>query len=154
MKSKKNGSNIGATRKCIRLTLTTISRNFMFWTCSPTPQVRDCMWVTRWATSPPISMPDINASKALTCCIRWATTPTVYPLNNTPSKPAPTQPSPPKRTSTATASRWTRSGSATIGTAKCVPATRSTTSGRSGPSCSFSTPTTATAAKRHSPSAS
>ena len=43
-------------------------------------------------------------------------------------------PSPPNTTSPVTANSLTRSASRSTGTAKCAPATRATTSGRSGPS--------------------
>jgi hypothetical protein len=39
----------------------------------PYPSGRGCTSGTRWATSPATSWPATNASKALTCCTRWAT---------------------------------------------------------------------------------
>ena len=53
-----------------------------------------------------------------------------------------------------TASRWTRSVSATTGTARCAPASQATTSGRNGLSSSCLTRSIATAARMPSPSAS
>ena len=47
-------------------------------------------------------------------------------------------------------SRWTRSVSATTGTARCAPASQATTSGRNGLSSNCSTRSTATVARRPS----
>lgn len=65
------------------------------------------------------------------------------PANSMRSRPGSIRPLRPRKTSTATANSWIRSGSVSTGIEKCVPAIRGITIGRNGPSSKCSTVFTA-----------
>ena len=129
-----NGSSAGGSAEPTTSKSTPHVRNITFSTCSPTRRAPACTSGTRWGTSLRTFSHATSASAVSTCCIRWATTPSVCRPNNTPSRRDSIRPSPPNTTSPVTANSSTRSASRSTGTAKCAPATRATTSGRSGPS--------------------
>ena len=130
------------------------NRSSMFWTCSPIRQARACTSGTPSGTSPPTSTPATNGRRGSTCCTRWATTLSAFPPSSTPSRRASTPPSPPARTSPATASSSTRSASPSTGTARCAPPIQNITNGPSGCSSSCSTIITTRNLTKPAPSAS
>ncbi len=77
---------------------------------------------------------------ASTCCIRWAGTPSACPPSNTPSRPASIRARPPRQ-NIATFKRQIKSPrlQLRLDAARSTPPTRSTSSGRSGFSCSSTT---------------
>ena len=83
------------------------------------------------------SRPLSRGCAASTCCTRWAGTPSACRPSSTPSRPARIRASPRSRTSPPSSGRFKASASATTGTAKSTPPTRTTLSGRSGSSCSI-----------------
>ena len=119
------------------------SRSSTSSTCSPTPAAPACTSATPRATPRPTSSAATSGCAASTSCTRWAGTPSACPPSSTPSRPArhPRDHDPEEHRHLPPPDQ-DRSASATTGTARSTPPTRTTSSGRSGSSCSSTTPGT------------
>ena len=100
----------GKTRGCTRPTSTRPSPSSTPWTCSPTLRAPGCTWGTARATPPRTSSRAGSGCRAGTCCTRWAGTPSACRPRTTPSRPASTRASPPRRPSPTSGGRSTAVG--------------------------------------------
>ena len=79
-------------------------------TCSRTRRTTGCTSATRWGSSAPTCTPATSGWPGATCSTRWASTPSACPPSSSPCRPASILPSPPRRTSSTTASSCAGSG--------------------------------------------
>ena len=151
-RSKPSGKPTGKNIRLSRRAPISPSPSITAWTCSRTRVAQASMWATPKVTPPPTSFAATSAAAVSTCSTRWVGTLSVSLPNSTLSRPVRTRPLPPRRTATISAARSSALASATTGTRKSTPPTRSITSGRSGFSSAFTAPGSMKTSRRAAPS--
>ena len=132
MSSNPSGNTTGSTTNLLPPRMMAPNRSSTFSTCSPTHPGRACTLATRKAIPRPTSSVASTACADSMSYTRWAGMHSACLPNSTPSIPAPTPPSPRRRTSTRSAAKSRCSDSAMIGTGKWIPPIHNILSGPSG----------------------
>ena len=134
--SSENGRLGGKRQRSISLTRSRNAGSGMFWRCSPTLPAQSCISGTGTTTGPRTPMPASSACRATTCSSLWALTPLACPRRTMRSRRASTPRTPPRRTLRrwrVSCAQWVR---CLTGPPRSRRAKKTTTSGRSGCSCS------------------